>query len=115
DSPGFGHSGVGGQVMKSLQRSLALLLVLSAVAGAQDPQRGGRGGRRGGGGRDSLNAAVGQMIERKIRTEVQASDDQLAKMRQINQRMRPRQMELDREEQQVRRDLRQAMLDTANI
>ena len=101
--------------MRNLQQGLALVLALSTVAAAQDPGRGGRGRRGNPGGRDSLNAVVGQAIDRAIRTQLQATDDQLAKMRQIEQRFRPRRVEIDREEQQTRRELRQAMLDTANV
>lgn len=99
--------------MKNVRMGLALVLALSAAGGAQDPERGGRGRR--GGGRDSGMVLVTQAIERALRTQVQATDDQMVKLRQIDQRMRPKQMELNREEMQVRRDLRQAMMDSANV
>ena len=97
--------------MSNVRKGLALLLVFATVAGAQQPDRGGRGRRGAGAGRDSLTA----MVERAVRTQVQATDDQMAKMRQIELRFRPRRAQLDREEQQVRRDLRQAMMDTTNV
>ena len=93
--------------MKIASTGLALLLLAAAAAGAQDPNRGGRGGRRGG-ARDSLGqgmAAVTQAIERLVRTQVQPTDDQMARIRQIDQRMRPRRLELDRDEQQTRKHI----------
>jgi Spy/CpxP family protein refolding chaperone len=60
-------------------------------------------------------AAARQAIERLIRTQVNPTDDQMAKLRQIDQRFTPRRVQLDREETQVRRDLRQALIDSANL
>jgi Spy/CpxP family protein refolding chaperone len=88
-----------------LSRSLALLAVTATVGAAQQrPARGGRG-----------MVEARQAIERLIRNQVRPTDDQMVKLRQIDQRFMPRRVQLDREEQQARRDLRKAMLDTANV
>lgn len=97
-------------MMRSPGKALAFLMLASAAAIAQEPGRGGRDRR------DPANmAAARQAIEKLIRERVRPTDDQMAKLRQIDQQYVPRRIQLDREEQQVRRDLRQAMLDTANI
>jgi Spy/CpxP family protein refolding chaperone len=103
-------------MMRHAGKGLAFLLLASTMASAQDPQRQGRG-RRGAqaadsqrGGRGMVNAR--QAIERLIRAQVQPTGDQMVKLRQIDQRFLPRRVELDREEQQVRVDLRQAMVDS---
>ena len=100
-------------MMPRMDRAIALLLLASTVAGAQ-----GRG-RRGGPPGDSLRgpgmAAARQAIEKLIRNQLQPTEDQMTRLRQIDQQFMPRPRQLDREEQQVRRDLRQAMLDTANV
>jgi Spy/CpxP family protein refolding chaperone len=97
-------------------KALALLLLATTVAGAQDPR--GRG-RRGDMSRDSMRGpgmvAARQAIEKLIRTQVRPTDDQMAKLRQIDGQFMPRRLELDREEQQVRLALRQAMLDSTGI
>lgn len=99
-------------MMHVMKNSLALLALAGAVAGAQNPER-GRGRREGGDGAGMMQAR--QAIERLIRNQVQPTDEQMARIRQIDQQYVPRRIQLDREEQQVRRELRQAMLDTANI
>jgi len=103
--------------MRMMQAGLAALLVVSTIAGAQQPQRGRP--RRGQPG-DSLGprpgmAAARQAIEKLIRAQVQPTDDQMAKLRQIDQRFTPRRVQMDREEMQVRRDLRQALIDSTNL
>jgi Spy/CpxP family protein refolding chaperone len=103
-------------MMRYTSAGLAALLLASAVAGAQDPQRGGRSRREAadsGRGRGMMMAR--QSIEKVIREQLQPTDDQMTKIRQIDQRLMPRRVQLDREEGQVRRDLRKAMMDTANI
>jgi Spy/CpxP family protein refolding chaperone len=97
-------------MMRDSSKAFAFLLLAATVAGAQDPGRGGRGRRDG----ENMKAAR-QAIEKLIRTQVQPTDDQMVKLRQIDQQYVPRRIQLDREEQQVRRDLRQAMLDSANV
>ena len=97
-------------MIRTTSKALAFLMLASAVATAQDPGRAGRDRR------DPANmAAARQAIEKLIRERVQPTDDQMAKLRQIDQQYVPRRIQLDREEQQVRRELRQAMLDTANV
>jgi Spy/CpxP family protein refolding chaperone len=59
--------------------------------------------------------AARQAIEKLIRNQVRPTDEQMIKLRQIDQRFMPRRTQLDREEQQVRGDLRRAMLDTVNV
>ena len=99
--------------MRYMHKGLALLALASAVAGAQEPNRGGgSGGARG--RRDGMLAAR-EAIERLIRTQVQPTDDQMTKLRQIDARFEPRRTALNREETTVRRDLRQALMDTANV
>jgi Spy/CpxP family protein refolding chaperone len=97
-------------MIRHVNKALAFLLLAATVAGAQEPGR----GRRGGGGRDNMVAAR-QAIEKLIRNQVRPTDEQMIKLRQIDQRFMPRRTQLDREEQQVRGDLRRAMLDTANV
>jgi Spy/CpxP family protein refolding chaperone len=100
-------------MMPRMHKLVALLMLASTVAGAQ-----GRG-RRGGPPGDSLHgpgmAAARQAIEKLIRNQLQPTEDQMTKLRQIDQQFMPRHRDLDREEQKVRRDLRQAMLDSANV
>jgi Spy/CpxP family protein refolding chaperone len=97
-------------MMRETSKAVAFLLLASAVAGAQEPGRGGRDRR------DPANmAAARQAIEKLIRAQVQPTDDQMVKLRQIDQQYVPRRIQLDREEQQVRRELRKTMLDTASI
>jgi Spy/CpxP family protein refolding chaperone len=98
-------------MMHVMKNGLALLALAGAVAGAQNPERGR--GRREGDGAGMMQAR--QAIERLIRNQVQPTDEQMARIRQIDQQYVPRRTQLNREEQQVRRELRQAMLDTANI
>lgn len=98
--------------MRNVRGSLALLLVASTVAGGQGRNRRGEG--------DSLGQGRGMMaarqaIEKLIRAQVQPTDDQMVKLRQIDQRFTPQRVQLDREEMQVRRDLRQALVDSANL
>jgi Spy/CpxP family protein refolding chaperone len=93
-------------MMRYLNKTLALLALSATVGMAQQPQRGGRG-------RGMVQAR--QAIERLIRNQVQPNDDQMVKLRQIDQRFMARRVDLDREEQQVRKELRRAMLDTANV
>ena len=101
--------------MRYANKALAFLMLATSVAAAQDPERGR--GRRG--GADSARGpgmlAARQAIERLIRNQVQPTEDQMVKLRQIDQRFMGRRIELDREEMRVRRELRQAMLDTANL
>jgi|SRR5690349_10051958 len=97
-------------MMRHASKALAFLLLATTVASAQEPGR----GRRGGGQRDNVMAAR-QAIEKLIRNQLQPTNDQMVKLRQIDQRFMPRRMQLDREEQQVRGDLRQAMLDSSNV
>ena len=101
--------------MRLMQRSVALLLLGVAVAGAQEPGR----GRRGGPPRDSTRgqgmAAAREAIERLIRTQVRPTDDQMAKLRQIDARFEPRRTTLNRDEMTVRRDLRLALMDSTNV
>jgi Spy/CpxP family protein refolding chaperone len=103
--------------MRHASKALALLLVATTVAGAQDPGR-ARGRGRGAPG-DSMRGpgmvAARQAIEKLIRTQVQPTDDQLSKLRQIDQQFTPRRIDLDREEQRVRLALRQAMLDSTGV
>ena len=104
--------------MHHMNKVLALLLVATTVAGAQDPR--GRGRIRPDFQRDSGRGGPGmlqarQAIEKLIRAQVQPTDDQMAKLRQLDQQFMPRRVELDREEQQVRIALRQAMLDSTGI
>jgi Spy/CpxP family protein refolding chaperone len=103
-------------MMRHASKALTFLLLAATVAGAQEPGRGRRGG--GGGGADNPGGnmrAARQAIERLIRNQVRPTDEQMVKLRQIDQRFMPRRTQLDREEQQVRADLRQAMLDSANL
>jgi Spy/CpxP family protein refolding chaperone len=96
-------------MMRYIRTAFALLLAVSMVAGAQD----GRGrGRRGDG---QAMAAARQAIERLIRTQVQPTDAQMQQLRAIDQRFEPQRMTLNRDEAQVRRELRQAMMDTSNV
>jgi Spy/CpxP family protein refolding chaperone len=95
--------------MRQLYKGIALLLLATTAAEAQDG-RGGRG-RRGVGPRDSVRTA----IERRIRAQVQPTDEQMIKLRQIDNRFELRRTTLNREEMTVRRDLRQALMDTANV
>ena len=104
---------------KHTSKILALLLVSTTIAGAQDPgrDRGGRG-RRGGppdSARGQGMMAVRQQIEQLVRKQVQPTDDQMVKLRQHEQQYLPRHVQLDREEQQVRIALRQAMIDSAGV
>jgi hypothetical protein len=101
--------------MRYVHKGLALLLLASAAVGAQDPpDRGGRG-RRGGPGPNATRDSVRIAIERAIRREVQPTDEQMVKLRQVDRRFEPRRTTLNDEEVAVRRDLIQAMRDTANI
>lgn len=96
-------------MMRYIHAALALVLAVSSVASAQD----GRGrGRRGDG---QAMAAARQAIERLIRTQVQPTDAQMQQLRAIDQRFEPQRMTLNRDEAQVRRQLRQAMMDTTNV
>jgi periplasmic protein CpxP/Spy len=96
--------------MRHLNKTLSLLLLAATVAGAQEPAR----GRRGGQGQPGL-AAARQAIDKVIRNQLQPTDDQLARLRQVNQQFMPRRLELEREEKQVRIELRQAMLDSTKL
>jgi Spy/CpxP family protein refolding chaperone len=103
--------------MRNLRIAVGLLLVASTVATAQNPPRGR--GRRGGppagdtmAPRDTRMAR--QAIERLIRNQVQPTDVQLKQLQAIDARFEPQRVQLNREEMQVRRELRQAMLDTVN-
>lgn len=102
--------------MRHLSKGLALLLLATAVAGAQDPGRGRRGGQPGDGGRGGPGlAAARQAIEKVIRTQLQPTEEQMARLRQVDQQFTPRRMQLEREEMQTRRELRKAMLDSTNV
>jgi periplasmic protein CpxP/Spy len=103
-------------MMRHINTALSLLLLATTVAGAQDPGR----ARRGGQPRDSVRggpgmAAARQAIEKVIRNQLQPTEEQMTRLRQVDQQFMPRRMELDRDEQQTRRQLRQAMLDTTNV
>lgn len=105
--------------MRHMKTGLALLLLASAVASAQEPPR-GRGRRGGPPPGDSLGAprdmrAARQAIERLIRTQVQPTEAQMRQLQAIDARFEPLRVELNRDEMSVRRDLRRAMQDTANI
>jgi Spy/CpxP family protein refolding chaperone len=105
--------------MRHLKIVLALLVVASTVSAAQNPQR-GRGRRPGPPAGDSLGAprevrAVRQAIERLIRTQVRPTDAQMKQLQAIDARFEPRRAKLNRDEMQVRRQLRQAMTDSANV
>jgi Spy/CpxP family protein refolding chaperone len=93
-------------MMRHLGRAIALLTLTATVGTAQQSPRQGRG-------RGMVEAR--QAIERLIRNQVHPTDDQMVKLRQIDQRFGPRRVDLDREEKQARQALRQAMLDTANV
>lgn len=104
--------------MRYLQTGLALLVLASSVAAAQDPPR-GRGRRGGPPGGESMRGggqqAARQAIERVIRNQVQPTDAQMKQLQAIDARFEPERIRLVREEMTVRQQLRQAMLDSANI
>src|SRR5687768_2224311 len=93
--------------MRYAMKAVSLLVLATTVAGAQEPGR----GRRGGPGL----VAARQAIEKVIRTQLQPTDEQMARLRQVDQQFMPRRLQLEREETQTRRELRQAMLDSANV
>lgn len=102
--------------MRYIQTGLALLLVVSTVAGAQDPEQRGRGRRGGPPGDMPQNQRVArQAIERVIRNQVQPTETQMKQLQAIDARFEPQRVKLVREEMSVRRQLRQAMLDSANV
>jgi Spy/CpxP family protein refolding chaperone len=101
--------------------ALGALLVFTSVAGAQDPARGRGGfGRRGEPG-DSMRGGRGgmkearQAIERLIRTQVKPTDAQMKQLQAVDQKYEPQRIQLNRDELQVRQQLREAMLDSANV
>jgi Spy/CpxP family protein refolding chaperone len=101
--------------MRNVYKGLVLFLLASAVAAAQGPpDRGGRG-RRGGPGVGAPRDSVRVAIERRIRAQVRPTDDQMTKLHQIDSRFEGRRTALNREEIKVRRDLRQALMDTVNV
>jgi hypothetical protein len=101
--------------MRVIRDSLTLLLFVATVAGAQDPAGPGGRGRRGGGQRgDSMGMAnARRAIEKRIREQVRPTEDQMARLREIDNRFEGRRTQLNREEMDVRRELRQAMQDTS--
>ncbi|MEO5566948.1 MAG: Spy/CpxP family protein refolding chaperone [Gemmatimonadaceae bacterium] len=102
--------------MRYLQTGLALLLVVSTVAGAQDPQQRGRGRRGGPPGDMPRNQMMArQAIERLIRNQVRPTETQMKQLQAIDARFEPQRVRLVREEMSVRQQLRQAMLDSANV
>ncbi len=116
--------------MRLMHAGLIVLVVASSVAGAQDPQRGR--GRRGGpppsdsfmpqdpAMRNMQGMARGQRaarhaIERVIRSQVQPTDAQMTQLRAIDAKFEPQRVKLVRAEMVVRRQLREAMLDSTNV
>ena len=98
-------------MMRPTNTAIALALSLSAALGAQEPDIARGRPQRGGGGM----AAARQAIERLIRTQVQPTDAQMQQLRAIDRRYEPLRLALNSEEGQVRRELRQAMMDTTNV
>jgi len=101
--------------MRYAMKAVSLVVLAATVASAQDPARGRRGQ-----GRDAKPAGPGlvaarQAIEKVIRTQLQPTEEQMARLRQVEQQFMPRRQLLEREEMQTRRELRQAMLDSANL
>jgi Spy/CpxP family protein refolding chaperone len=107
--------------MNTRHAVVALMLAGVTVAGAQDPQRPGRRGRGGPPPGDSMRgsprgqAAARQAIERLIRTRIQPTDAQMAKLQALDARYEPQRVRLVREEMQTRQQLRDAMLDSTNV
>jgi Spy/CpxP family protein refolding chaperone len=99
--------------MRYIKTGFALLIAVTAVAEAQQPDRGR--GRRGGPPGDSGMVAVRRAIQRLIREQVQPTDAQMRDLQAIDSRFEPRKMALNRDEQGVRRELRQALMDTTNV
>lgn len=103
-------------MMRYLKTGLALVLVASTVAAAQDPQERGRG-RRGGlpGDMPPNQMMARQAIERLIRNQVQPTESQMKQLQAIDARFEPQRVKLVRDEMAARQQLRQAMLDSANV
>ena len=101
--------------MRQMKTAFLLMLAVASVASAQEPGRGR--GRRGGGQRDMpRNEVVArQAIERLIRTQVQPTEQQMKQLQAIDARFEQQRIELNRSEMSVRRELRQAMMDSANV
>ena len=97
--------------MRHIKTAFILTLALATVATAQEPGR--RGGRRG--DMPMNQVAARQAIERLIRTQIQPTDQQMKQLQAIDARFEPQRIELNREEMTVRRQLRQAMLDSTNV
>jgi Spy/CpxP family protein refolding chaperone len=102
-------------MMRYAMKALSLVVLATTVAAAQEPGRGRRGqprdSARGGPGL----AAARQAIEKAIRAQLQPTEEQMARLRQVDQQFVPRRLQLEREEMQTRRELRQAMLDSTNL
>lgn len=103
-------------MIRLLTTALSLAVLAASVTEAQEPGR-GRGRRGGPPGEMALTGqrAARQAIARLIRTQVQPNENQMRQLQAIDARFEPQRVALIREEMSVRQQLRQAMLDTANV
>src|SRR4051812_30017195 len=102
--------------------ALGALLLSASIAGAQDPVGRGRGGfgRRGQPGDSMRRNGNGmrearQAIERLIRAQVKPTDAQMKQLQALDQKYEPQKVQLNRDELQVRMQLREAMRDSSNV